>query len=151
MADKPRVVAVSREIPAPPEVIFEILADPARHAEIDGSGTVQAARSDSPERLSLGATFGMDMKIGVPYRIGNTVVEFEEGRRIAWRHFGRHIWRYVLEPTETGTLVTEEFDWSGARSARFIELAGYPKKHPAAMATTLERLEKSALADLSSA
>ena len=51
-----------------------------------------------PERLSQGATFGMDMKpFGMPYKIRNTVVEFDEGRRIAWRHFGGHRWRYVLE------------------------------------------------------
>ena len=31
------------------------------------------------------------------------VVEFEEDRRIAWRHYGHHIWRYTLEPTDGGT------------------------------------------------
>ena len=40
----------------------------------------------------------MKMKIGAPYKILNEVVEFEEGRRIAWRHFAGHIWRYILEP-----------------------------------------------------
>ena len=53
----------------------------------------------------------MSMKIGVPYSISNTVVEFEEGSVIAWQHFGRHIWRYRLEPVPGGTTVTEEFDY----------------------------------------
>ena len=74
-----RVVTVERFIPASPYAIFDVLADPSRHAEIDGSGTVKASRAGAPERLSLGATFGMDMQVGVPYRIKNTVVEFEEG------------------------------------------------------------------------
>ena len=40
-------VSVTRTIPAPADRIFAVLADPARHAEIDGSGTVTAARGGS--------------------------------------------------------------------------------------------------------
>ena len=140
MAD--RVVSVSRVIKAPPEVIFDILADPARHGEIDGSGMVQNARGES-KRLALGSKFGMDMKFGfLPYRITNTVVEFEENRLITWQHFGKHRWRYELEPVDDGaaTKVTESFDWSTAAIPQAIELMGYPKQHPANMEATLERL-----------
>ncbi len=137
-----RVVSISRDIDAPAERIFELLADPARHGEIDGSGMVQAAKGD-PQRLTLGAKFGMDMKIGpIPYRIGNTVVEFEENRLIAWAHFGGHRWRYRLEPLDGGarTKVTEEFDWSTAKVPKAIELMGYPTKHVGNIERTLERL-----------
>ncbi len=144
MADK--VISVSRVIKASPEVIFDVLADPARHAEIDGSGMVQNPRGES-SRLALGSKFGMDMKMGpLPYRISNTVKEFEENRLIAWAHFGGHRWRYELEPTtvdgEPATEVTESFDWSTCNpiAGKGIELAGYPKKHPANMTATLERL-----------
>ncbi len=140
-----RVVSASRLIHAPASTIFDLLANPARHAEIDGSGTVQNQRMDAPQRLSLDAKFGMDMKMfGAPYRITNVVVEFEENRRIAWRHFGRHIWRYVLEPTGPegeDTLVTESFDWNTAIVPRVYELVGYPSAHEVNMAKTLERLE----------
>ena len=136
-----RVVTVERFIAAPPELIFEVLADPSRHAEIDGSQSVVASRAGAPERLSEGATFGMDMKIGVPYHIKNTVVEFEEGRRIAWRHFGGHIWRYVLEPTEGGTNVTEQFDYRPSKAPWALELMKYPQRHVADMQRTLERLD----------
>lgn len=139
-----RAVSVTRVIPAPAEVIFDILADPSRHPDIDGSGTVVKARGHVP-RLSLGARFAMDMKAGIPYRMVNTVVDFEEGRRIAWRHLGGHTWRYDLEPTATGTTVTETFDWSTSRAPWFIELARYPKRHPPAMEKTLERLERAAI------
>ncbi len=135
-----RVVSAQRRIEAPAEAIFELLADPAAHARFDGSGTVVAARGDNPERLDLGARFGMDMKLGLPYKISNEVVEFEEGRRIAWRHFGHHIWRYELEPVEGGTLVTESFDWASSRFPPMYEWVGYPAKHEVNMAQTLERL-----------
>jgi uncharacterized protein YndB with AHSA1/START domain len=135
-----RAVSVERVIAAPPAAIFDVLADPARHADIDGSGTVKGAKQKAPARLSPGARFGMRMRIGLPYPITNTVVEFEEGQRIGWRHFGGHVWRVELEPVDGGTLVRETFDWSTARSPGAIERMGYPSKHPAAMAATLERL-----------
>lgn len=135
-----RQVSVSRVIPAPPEVIFAVIADASRHADFDGSGSVKGAVGE-PEPLKLGSTFGMSMRIGLPYRIQNQVVEYEPDRLIAWQHFGKHRWRYELEPVEGGTEVTETFDWSTARVPKFIELMGYPKKHPAAMEKTLERLE----------
>ena len=135
-----RVVSVSRVIKASPEAIFDVVADPARHGEIDGSGMVQNVRGES-KRLELGSTFGMDMKFGpLPYRISNKVVEFDEGRLIAWAHFGGHRWRYELAPVDGGTKVTESFDWSTARIPKAIELMGYPKQHTANMEATLERL-----------
>ena len=139
-------VSVSRVIKASPEAIFDVLADPAKHAEIDGSGMVQQLRG-AGSRLELGSKFGMDMKMGpVPYRISSTVVEFEENRRIAWAHFGKHRWRYELAPAEIdgepATEVTETFDWSTALVPKAIELAGYPKKHPPSMEATLERLAR---------
>jgi uncharacterized protein YndB with AHSA1/START domain len=137
-----RTVSVSRIIDAPPQKIFDVLADPAMHPVLDGSGTVKKSHDNNPKRLSGGAKFGMSMRIGLPYRIRNTVVEFEEGKRIAWRHFAHHVWRYELEPVDGGTKVTETFDWSKARSPRFIEMMGYPKRHPEGMAATLERLER---------
>lgn len=140
------IVSVSRVIKASPEAIFDVLADPARHSEIDGSGMVQDIRGEST-RLALGSKFGMDMKMGfLPYRITNTVREFEENRLIAWSHLGGHRWRYELEPTEVdgapATKVTESFDWSTCPPGvgKGIELAGYPKRHPANMEATLERL-----------
>jgi uncharacterized protein YndB with AHSA1/START domain len=141
MSGNKRQVSVSRVIAAPPEKIFGVLTDPALHAVIDGSGTVKAARSTT-EPLTLGSKFGMSMKMGVPYRIRNTVVEYEPDRLIAWRHLGRHRWRYELEPVEGGTRVTETFDWSTALAPWAIERAGYPTSHIPIMEKTLERLDR---------
>ena len=141
VATDPRMVSVTRVIPTDRQTIFDLLADFRRHPEIDGSGTVRRATA-GPDRLHLGAHFGMRMRIGLPYPIRNTVVEFEEGSRIAWRHFAGHRWRYELADVDGGTDVTETFDWSTSVAPLFIELAGYPEKHPPSMRRTLERLEQ---------
>lgn len=136
-----RQVSVSRVIDATPEAIFAIVADPSKHSVIDGSGSVKGEQFGPSRLAKVGDRFGMKMKMyGLPYRISNTVVELEEDRLIAWAHFGGHRWRYAFEPVEGGTRVTETFDWSTAKAPKFIELMGYPKKHPAAMEKTLERL-----------
>jgi uncharacterized protein YndB with AHSA1/START domain len=136
-----RVVRVERVIPADAATIFDVLADPRQHRDIDGSGSVKNISGTPPERLALGSRFGMSMKVGVPYLIHNEVVEFEEGRRIAWRHYGHHVWRYTLEPVPGGTRVTEEFDWRSSRIPWVLELIRAPEKNAVAMERTLERLE----------
>ena len=80
---------MSRTIAATPAAIFAVLSDPSLHAVIDGSGTVQGAHSNE-RQLRLGSKFSMGMRMGVPYRISNEVVEFEQDRLIAWRHLGGH-------------------------------------------------------------
>ena len=141
-----RSVSRSVVVSAPAQQVFDLLADPARHADFDGSGTVKG-RLRGPQRLRLGARFGMRMRLVVPYVISNTVVAFEEGRTVAWRHFGRHVWRYDLEPVLGGTRVTETFDWSRALSPRALELAGVPAMNTRSIEQTLPRLK--ALAEAS--
>ena len=136
-----RRTSASRTIAAAPEAIFELLVNPANHSRFDGSDMVNNAAGNSNERLSLGSKFQMNMTFKfLPYRIGNTVVEFDENRLIAWQHFGKHRWRYVLEPIGEGTLVTETFDWSTALVPKAIEAVGYPKAHLGNIERTLERL-----------
>ena len=143
MSDE-QMVSVSRVIDATPEEIFAVIADPSKHPVIDGSGSVQGERFGPDKLTAVGDKFGMKMRFNgmVPYRITSTVMEFEENERIAWAHFGKHRWRYELEPVEGGTKVTETFDWSTALVPKAIELAGYPKQHPANMEKTLERLDE---------
>ncbi|MGZ4429956.1 MAG: SRPBCC family protein [Nocardioides sp.] len=139
-------VTASRTIPASADRIFAILADPRQHPVIDGSGTVVGSIS-GPERLRLDSRFGMDMRRGVPYKIRNRVVEFEEGRLIAWRHVGLHRWRYELEPQADGsTRVTETWDDSyyPAVGRLALRLLGYPAKSQQAIEATLVKLEAAA-------
>jgi len=140
-SDPGRIVSVTVKVDADPSTIFDLLADPSKHGEIDGSGSVQNAQSSAPARLSLGARFGMDMKLGVKYKITNEVVEFEENARIAWRHFGGHIWRYILEPQADGsTKVTEEFDWKKNKSKLMLKVINAFSKNHKSMEQTLLRM-----------
>ena len=151
-------VSVQRLIPAPPEAIFDILVDPARHSEVDGSGTVIKPRSSrGARRLSLGDSFGMEMNLKVPYSTRNVVTEFEENRRIAWRTlapspldkvFTGRTWRYQLEPQDGGTLVRETWDvsteaWPGRIVVR--RLADLTRRN---MSRTLERIEQAVSASV---
>lgn len=109
-AQSPYKNSVRIEINAPASEIFGFLADPASHKLFDGSGTISNSIS-GPERLFLGATFSMAMKIKVPYRIKNTVVVFEENSRISWCHLMKWTWNYELVELGNGlTQVTESFD-----------------------------------------
>ena len=143
------VESVERVIPASAERIFAILADPARHPEIDGSGTVKGVKTPS-QTLALGSKFGMSMKLGVPYSMESTIIEFEPNRRIAWQTrppgripgklAGGRIWRYELEPVEGGTRVRESWDIS----QEVVKIIVKPARGKTikAMADTLERIEK---------
>jgi uncharacterized protein YndB with AHSA1/START domain len=145
----PDIASVERFIPAPPEVIFDLLADPSRHREIDGSGTVRDSAEGS-QRLALGSKFGMSMKAGFSYSMVSTVIEFEENRRIAWQPrpsisfmrwlAGGRIWRYELEPRDGGTLVRETWDITQEVHPRAVR--GLRSKSVDAMTKTLERLEQ---------
>ncbi len=138
----PLLLAAQIEVKASARTIFDLLADPAKHALIDGSGSVKGALS-GPQRLYLGAKFGMSMRIKVPYRITNEVVTFEEDREIAWRHLMRWEWRYKLTPIDDNrTLVREEFDARPSRSRRWLEMTGALKANPIMMAKTLVLLKE---------
>ncbi|GAA2539959.1 SRPBCC family protein [Pseudonocardia hydrocarbonoxydans] len=134
-----RTVTASTVVAAPPAEVFALLANPHRHHEFDGSGTVRGATS-GPQRLALGDRFGMDMKITLPYRITNRVVEFEQDRLIGWCHPAKAIWRYELEPVDGGTRITETFDYAGSPVAWGIELFGMQKGNAKSIRDTLRRL-----------
>jgi uncharacterized protein YndB with AHSA1/START domain len=144
------VVSVERVIAAPPTRIFELLADASKHPLIDGSGTVKRA-TGAAEPLRLGSRFGMAMRLGVPYRMVNEVVEFEPDRRIAWQPrmagplkalIGGRIWRYELEAVEGGaaTRVTESWDISHDTLRTLLRRGPLPEKTRENMTKTLERI-----------
>ena len=146
-----KLISESITVDAPPEVVFAILADPRQHSRIDGSGSVGSVIS-APERLTdTGQTFTVRMKLfGVPYVIRNRVVEFEAGRRIAWRHFTANRWRYELAPTaDGGTTVTETFDMSRANPfvTSVVRGAKFPERNHEGIAGTLQRLKAAAEGD----
>jgi Polyketide cyclase / dehydrase and lipid transport len=140
----PRKVSRSADVHAPAAELFAVLADPRRHGELDGSGTVIDCVNGA-SRLAQGQKFSMRMKQrGVPYRITSRVTEFDDGKVLEWRHPMGHRWRWELAPqSESTTRVTETFDYSGvgAAKAKALELFGTPKQNAAGIEATLEKLE----------
>ena len=140
----PRKVARSIEVPAPPSEIFALIANPHRHHELDGSGTVKD-KVKGPEKLSEGDSFTVSMtQYGLPYKIKSRAVEVvdEPGHAVvAWKHPMGHVWRWEMRQTGEGqTQVTETFDYSTAKAPKILEIAGFPKKNGQGISKTLENL-----------
>ena len=143
VTDHPNKTAARIIINAPASKIFDLLANPSSHRLFDGSGTVQNSIS-GPERLFLGAQFSMAMKIKLPYRIKNTVVAFEENKKITWCHLMKWKWSYELSELGDGsTQVTESFDASAipGYAARWLKMTGAMAHNPKWMAKSLVQLK----------
>lgn len=130
MSDASRdTVSASATVDAPAADVFDFVRRPANHPIISGDGSVQENRF-GPEVLGAGDRFGMAMKLGVPYRITNTVVDFEENRKIAWCHPGKHRWIWEIADNGDGTsTVTETYDQTYSRAPWLLRLFGYPGRH----------------------
>jgi uncharacterized protein YndB with AHSA1/START domain len=112
-----RVVTCQREIAAGADRIFELIADPAQQTLWDGNNNLAEAPGGQRVRAA-GDVFTMSLTRTGAVR-ENRVVEFDEGRRIAWlpsepgQEPPGHLWRWELEPVdETLTRVTHTYDWS---------------------------------------
>ncbi len=138
-----RVISAQIEINAPAEEIFDILVQPRRHSEFDGSGSVQGV-IEGPERLGLGDTFKVKMKIRVNYWVTNTVLEFEPNRRITWAHLLGNRWTYELTPLAGGrTLVRETNNIRAAGwKASLSPVGRNPKIGEKSIAKSLVRLKE---------
>ncbi|WP_336085608.1 SRPBCC family protein [Nocardia sp. SSK8] len=136
--DVPRIVHASREVAASAAAIFELIADPAQQPRWDGNDNLAEAVSGQRVRAT-GAVFTTTLTNGADR--DNHIVEFEEGRRIAWNPSERgktppgHLWRWELEPIDdTHTRVTHTYDWTELRD----EL-----RQVRAKATTADKLQAS--------
>jgi len=132
------VVSASREIAAPADKIFELIADPSLQPRWDGNDNLAEAGAGQRVR-AVGDVFTMTLTMGVLR--DNHIVEFDEGRLIAWRPSEQgkeppgHLWRWQLEPIDDAhTLVTHTYDWS-----RLTDETRLPR----ARATTADKLQAS--------
>jgi len=134
---EPRVVTASREVAALADVIFELIADPAQQPRWDGNDNLAEARAGQRVR-GVGDVFEMKISNGAIRE--NHVVEFDEGRLIAWMPAEPggapigHLWRWALRPGERGTIVTHTYDWTGLED---------PNRLPRARRTTEQWLARS--------
>jgi uncharacterized protein YndB with AHSA1/START domain len=133
-----RIVTSSRELRATPNRIFELIADPTRQPQWDGNDNLALA-APGQRVHSVGDVFTTVLKNGALRE--NHVVEFVEGRRIAWKPAepGKvpvgHLWRWTLEPIdEERTLVAHTYDWTKLEDESRLDRA---------RSTTSERLAAS--------
>jgi len=132
------VTTTSREIAASTETIFDLIADPAQQPRWDGNDNLVEA-APGQRVTAVGGMFTMMTRRGNIRE--NHVVEFEEGRLIAWRPAepGQeppgHLWRWELQPiAPSQTRVTHTYDWTQLTD---------PNRFQRARWTTVERLEAS--------
>lgn len=138
-----QVTSASQDIAADAATIFELIADPARQPEWDGNDNLATAAPGQRVR-AVGDVFVMTLTESTPAPTKereNEVVEFEEGRRVAWKPspVGEpqpgHLWRWELEPLPNGmTRVTHTYDWTGLTD---------PTRVDRARRTTADRLHAS--------
>ena len=165
MTEEGKLVEVSRRIEARAALIFEILADPQRHMDFDGSDMLRGAAVSRPIS-GVGDTFTMKMhRLGRDYLMVNYVVEFEPDRRISWEPAPGDVptaggdpskvgvpagyrWGYSLTPDGDGaTVVTEVFDCGPEENRQHLLREGGKwingtNSVVESMTASLERLEK---------
>jgi hypothetical protein len=112
---------VQRAIAAEPAAIFRLLADPQGHVAVDSSGMLMSATGDPVTAVGDGFVVHMDREALNDYPLGLydvtvRIVTFEADREIAWKIESQldigHVYGYLLEPIDGGTLVTSYYDWS---------------------------------------
>lgn len=132
----------SVQVAAPVATLFDQIADPHRHHELDGSGTVRDAEVKGPHRLAEGDKFTVAMtQYGLPYKITSTATAVQENHLVEWQHPLGHRWRWELAEVSPGTTkVTETFDYSTAKLPFVIELLGMQTKNADGIESTLTRL-----------
>ncbi|MBJ7337902.1 SRPBCC family protein [Mycolicibacterium sp.] len=141
----PEQVSRSVDVNAPAAELFAIVADPRRHHELDGSGTVGANHA-APPALVAGARFCTKMTMfGVPYRVTSVVTALRPDELIEWRHPVGHHWRWEFAAlTPTTTRVTETFDFSDSgpvkKALKYYRRTGFVKSNAKGIEETLRRL-----------
>jgi uncharacterized protein YndB with AHSA1/START domain len=140
-------------INAPAEAVFAVLADPASHAAIDGTGWVREA-PDSRPLTAAGQVFRMNMyhpnHPNKDYQMANQIQVFDQPRAISWKPgydtddgglgFGGWVWRYDLTPAgTTATEVTLSYDWSAVPDD-IRERIGIPPFPPEHLSNSLDHL-----------
>jgi uncharacterized protein YndB with AHSA1/START domain len=140
-------IVVRAVLPAEPDEVFALLADPVQHSRLDGSGNIRGVASAAP-LTAIGQTFTMDMsrpELGC-YKTENTVIEFVPGRTIAWTTTrpGNPVsgfwWRWDVEPAGGGAAVTHTHDWSAVTDPAVLARVSFPQITAEELLQTVDRL-----------
>lgn len=128
-------VTVSRTIDASSKDVFEVLSNPERHPQLDGSGFVRSV--DRSDRITAtGQVFRMNMvgdHMGGEYQTDNTVTGYRENHLLVWQTAPADTpppgweWRWELEAQGSGsTLVTLTYDWAKVTDPELLKKVSFP-------------------------
>lgn len=142
-------ITVQRTIDAPAKDVFEVLTNPERHAELDGSGFVRS--DDKSDRIqAVGDVFTMNMTgdhMGGEYQTDNHVTAFDPNKMVGWKTAPAGTeppgweWLWELEPQGAdSTLVTHTYDWSGVTDKALLDKISFPLVTQDQLEETLGRL-----------
>ncbi|KUH98134.1 polyketide cyclase [Mycobacterium sp. IS-3022] len=142
------------------ETVFDVLADPSTHQDIDGTGWVREPL-DGKTLTEPGQIFRMamyhDNHPEKYYEMSNRVEVLDRPHAIAWQpgqgpndrgnlmpsaevEFGGWTWRYDLEAAESGnTTVTLTYDWSKVPASQ-RENFEFPPFDPSHLDNSLKNL-----------
>lgn len=142
-------ITVQRTIDAPAKDVFEVLTNPERHAELDGSGFVRS--DEKTDRIqAVGDVFTMNMSgdhMGGEYQTDNHVTAYDTNKMVGWKTAPAGTeppgweWLWELEPQGAdSTLVTHTYDWSRVTDQSLLEKVGFPLVKESQLEDTLGRL-----------
>ncbi len=129
-------------IQAPVEELFDLVANPYRHSEMDGSGSVGNVVSGT-ERMVEGEPFQMKMRMfGLNYRTNSNPITVRENEIVEWQVAGRQKWRWEFKPLgRSSTEVTETWDVRGLWWAPLFRITGFFRSNAKGIEETLRRLQ----------
>ena len=142
-------ITVSRTIDASTSVVFDVLSNPERHAELDGSGFVIS--DEKSDRITgTGQVFRMNMSgdhMGGDYQTDNTVTGYDANHLVAWQTAPADTdppgWEWVWQLEAQGsdaTEVTLTYDWSKVTDQELLKKISFPLVEQAALEQSLDNL-----------
>ena len=142
-------ITVSRTIDASTSQVFDVLTNPERHAELDGSGFV-ISDEKSDRITATGQVFRMNMSgphMGGDYQTDNTVTGYDANHLVAWQTAPADTdppgWEWVWQLEAQGsdaTEVTLTYDWSKVTDQELLKKISFPLVDQVAMERSLDNL-----------
>lgn len=142
-------VTVERVIDAPIDQVFDVLSNPERHVELDGSGFIRSV--DHADRIQrVGEVFTMNMDgphMGGEYTTDNHVTGYAKDKLLAWQTAPAGTeppgWEWVWELESQGpdrTLVRHTYDWGKVTDKDLLKKVTFPLVTKPQLEDTLGRL-----------
>lgn len=148
-------ITVQRTIDASPKDVFDVLTNPERHPELDGSGFIRS--DEKTDRIqAVGEVFTMNMSgdhMGGDYQTENHVTAYSENKMVGWKTAPAGTeppgweWLWELEPDGPDhTVVTHTYDWSGVTDKELLKKVPFPLVTEEQLEATLKQLAAAAIA-----